>query len=199
LLTYIKDFYNDIAKFFFTDFTIMVLKDKGEIMQVNYIQNTKPSFKASLKIYPKGVHHYGSTKPYDYEDLPLNDLQLKTLKSKFEKATKDIKGTLTVSLGQYNVYNDSYNYPSNISYMNGKYKDSIPVIIGPQSLTTKNEFVDKLVKMLEIFKFREKNSIRVQQMEQRIAELNQSTRASSLGAAETLFKMPEWRNNRRIK
>lgn len=176
----------------------MELKYKGEIMQVNSTLNTNLSFNAKLNIRPKGVHHFNSERLYDYEDLPLNALQLKTLKSKFEKATKDIKGTLTVSLGEYNPYNSSYNYPSNISYMKGKYKDSIPVIIEPESLTTNDEFVDKLVKMLEIFKFREKNSIRATQMEQKVKDLKQSTRASSLGAAETLFEMPKWRNNKYI-
>lgn len=72
-------------------------------------------------------------------------------------------------------------------------------IIKPELITTDNEFVNKLIKMLEIFKLRENNYIKVQQLEQRINELNESTRASSLGAAETLFKMPEWRNNKCIK
>lgn len=162
-------------------------------MKIDSIKNSNPSFEARLNIIPKSV--YDARKHVDViEKLPINDIQLKLLTSRFEKATKNIKGTLNVSLGEYNFYNSSCNNPSYISYTNGKYIDSIPAIIEPQHLTTKDEFVDKLVKMLEIFKFREKNAIRVQHMEQRIKELTQSTRASSLGAVETLFKMPKWRN-----
>ena len=51
-------------------------------------------------------------------------------------------------------------------------------IIKPELITTDNGFVNKLIKMLEIFKLRENNYIQVQQLEQRINELNESTRAS---------------------
>ena len=158
-------------------------------MEIKSVQSTTPSFNARLRIVPKCT----------YEDLPLNDIQLKCLKSKFEQSTNDIKGTLHLALGQYNSYNNFCTSPSRITYVNKEYKDSIPIIIEPQSLITKDEFVDKLVKMLEIFKFREKNAKKVQQMEQRMKDLEQSTRASSLGAIETLFKIPEWRNNKGIK
>lgn len=166
-------------------------------MRTNSIPNYSPTFNARLNIIPKSV--YSKWEHTDViQDLPLNDIQLKLLTNKFEKATKDTKGTLNLFLGEFNFYNPYCNKPSNISYTNGKYKDSIPVIIEPESLTTNDEFVDKLVKMLEIFKFREKNSIRATQMEQKVKDLKQSTRASSLGAAETLFEMPKWRNNKYI-
>lgn len=167
-------------------------------MNTKSIQNYNPTFNAKLNITPKSIYNI-HTYVHEIEDLPLNNVQLKLLTSKFEKATKGIKGTLDLYFGEFSSFNQYVHNPSKISYINGKYKDSIPVIIEPQALTTKDEFVAKLVKILEIFKFREKNATKIQHMEHRIEELNQSTRASSLGAAETLFKMPDWRNNKWIK
>ena len=60
-------------------------------------------------------------------------------------------------------------------------------------------YIDKLVKMLDIFKMREKNFKKINDLESQAAKLSQSTRASSLGATETLFEMPNWRKNSTIK
>ena len=37
--------------------------------------------------------------------MPLSELQERLLKQKFEKATKDIKGLLTIDLGRRNTFN----------------------------------------------------------------------------------------------
>lgn len=158
-------------------------------MKINSVQNSNPSFNARLNIIPKSVYvkRVGDVT----QDLPISELELRLLKNKFQKATKDTEGTLNLSLGEVNYYNQYACKPCSFTYTNGKYKDNIPVIMEPEDVTTKNEFVDKLVKTLEIFKFREKNTIKINDMRKRAAELEQSTKASSLGAMKTMFEMPE--------
>jgi len=159
-------------------------------MQINSIQNNNPSFNAKLVIVPRIVRKGG-----DYIlEKGLSDYQIKFLKQKFEKATKDIKGTLELNLGERDRCYDSD--LGKITYKTNRYEDSIPVYIGPESLSTKNEFVDKLVKMLEIFNMRKKNFQKISDLQTRTIELSQSTKASSYGAVETLFEMPDWRNNK---
>ena len=43
------------------------------------------------------------------------------------------------------------------------------------------------------------NNRKINDLESQAAKLSQSTRASSLGATETLFEMPNWRKNSTIK
>lgn len=163
-------------------------------MQINKIQNS-PSFSASLKIEP--LSYYG-IKMHDYKtEMPLSEFQERLLKQKFEKATKDIKGLLTIDLGRRNIFNIYENRTSGLLYNNEKHSDSIPVYF--KNISSDNEFVDKLVKMLDIFKMREKNFKKINDLKSQAAKLSQSTRASSLGATETLFEMPNWRNNSTIK
>jgi len=138
---------------------------KGKLnMPINSIQNNTPSFKANLVIVPRTGRKGG-----DYIlEKGLSDYQIKFLQQKFEKATKDIKGTLELNLGElYGCYDNDI---SEITYKNNRYKDSIPVVIGPESLSTKNEFVEKLVKMLEIFNMRKKNFQKIRDLQTRTAE-----------------------------
>ena len=92
-------------------------------MQINKIQNS-PSFSASLKIEP--LSYYG-IKMHDYKtEMPLSEFQERLLKQKFEKATKDIKGLLTIDLGRRNIFNIYENRTSGLLYNNEKHSDSIP-------------------------------------------------------------------------
>lgn len=164
-------------------------------MQINKIENTNPSFNA--KLVARGQNCVWDTQECLKKHCQFTDLQVKVLQQKFEKATKDIRGTLCLDFGEY--YENPYMCrTSNISYSNKGYEDSIPCYFDEQ-VSTNNTFIEKLVKMIEIFDMRKKNNDKVIALQKRIANLSQSTRASSLGATETLFEMPDWRNNKYIK
>ena len=163
-------------------------------MQINTNNNynTKPLFKANLELSGENsIEYIGEHK--------LTKMQIKTLKYKFAKKTEDIPGTLILDFGHpYNSFD-----PACIAYIEGEdHYDSMPVEIHKENLSIDNEFVDKLVKILNIFQMRERNLQKIgglltqaSEIVARASEIAKSSKSSSLGAAETIFKMRDWRNH----
>ena len=157
-------------------------------MQIPKTQNYNPNFNAKLELYGKDFKKYK-------ENANITDFQIKVMKDKFERATEDIEGTLRLDFGEYYPCNPYITKKPNITYLSEKnHVDKMPIALERVKISSKDEFIDKLITTLNIFKMRENNINKIEQLAKRADQLALSTRASSLGAAETIFPVREWRN-----
>lgn len=124
-------------------------------MQINNFQtNNRTAFGANLKLS-------GTKLPQYLKNNEISDSAIKELCDKFEKATKQIEGTLELDFGSKMKYGDLM---SLIRYTGGKNNDEIKVFLENEKLSSDDKFVDKLVKMLDIFKMREKNYQKIENL-----------------------------------
>lgn len=156
-------------------------------MQIHNVQSINPVFGASLKFY-------GETLKHSVKTGEIEEFDLKLVRYKFEKATKDINGTLKLK------FSDEKTNPY-IAYENGAHKDAISVWLHPSML--KDDFAEKLIKALNIFKKREKTLKKINKLRAEIEELHleekelsQNERTSSFRRMEKLFPMDNWREVR---
>lgn len=157
-------------------------------MQITKTQNYNPNFNAKLELYGRDLEKYK-------KNTNITDFQIRVMKDKFERATEDIEGTLRLDFGEYYPCNPYITKKPNISYINNKnQKDKMPIALDRVLISSNDEFIDKLVAILDIFKMRERNISEIEKLAKRADQLAISTRASSLGAAETIFPVREWRN-----
>lgn len=165
--------------------------------QINNCQiNNKLSFCANLKLCGKELTTY-------LKKNRITDLQIKALKDKFEKATKETEGIIELDFGSYYPDKMYMSEKSKIRYINGEYDDYIGVFFEDEKLSSNSKFVDKLVKMLDIFKMREKDFQKIsklrerkekehdfEKLRERISRLSKKTKENSYKAAKELFDIP---------
>lgn len=167
------------------------------LSQINNIQSYNgTSFNAKLKLS-------GNKLPQYLKNNEINTSVAKELCDKFEKATKEIDGTLEMDFGS-KVKNGEL--MSRIRYSSGKNDDEIKVFLENEKLSSDDKFVNKLVKMLDIFKMREKNFQKVKNLKKlqskevdlqkyekrrfRIYNLRDKNREDTRKATIELFDMP---------
>ena len=157
-------------------------------MQITKTQNYNPNFNAKLVLSWRDFKHYK-------KNANITDFQIRVMEDKFERATEDIEGTLKLDFGEYYPRNPYMTKEPNITYINGKnHTDKMPIALERILISSNDEFIDKLVATLNIFKMRERNMNKIEDLVKKADQLALSTRASSLGAAETIFPVREWRN-----
>ena len=151
------------------------------------INKAQPNFKAKLQLKGQGLKQY-------LKNNNIQKTELEVLAEKFSKATKDTKGTLRLNFGEYYDGNPYTTIPPHIAYLKGKnYIDRIPVELFEEKISAEDSFVNKLVKILKIFKTRERNILVIKNLLEKADNIAEHTHTNSLTEAESIFKLRDWR------